>query len=84
MVVLSGNDCWLRFKMFIARSAETALAGVAPEIGAIAPELSKFNIVDMGPGEGESLNSLDELFEVLEDWEYRLKHADIDFEELGL
>lgn len=34
--------------------------------------------------EGDSLNSLSELFETLEDWEHQLKHADIDFEELGL
>lgn len=35
----------------------------------------------MVPGGGESLNSLDEVFE---DWEYQLKHADVEFEELGL
>lgn len=38
----------------------------------------------MVPGEGESLNSLTELFQVLEDWEHQLKAENIDFEELGL
>ena len=28
--------------------------------------------------------SLTDLFDALENWEYQLKHADIDFEELGL
>ena len=36
----------------------------------------------MVPGEGDCLNSPDELFEVLKDWEYQLKAENIDFEAL--
>ena len=38
----------------------------------------------MVPGEEVDLNSLTEVFQALEDWEHQLKHADVDFEELGL
>ncbi|MEM8635690.1 MAG: hypothetical protein AAGF33_12000 [Pseudomonadota bacterium] len=41
-------------------------------------------IKEMVPDEGESSNSLSDVFETLHDWEEQLKHADIDFEELGL
>ena len=43
----------------------------------------------MVPDGRDCLNSpdgaaLDEIFNTLQDWEHQLKHADIDFEELGL
>lgn len=39
-----------------------------------------YSTEEMVPREGESLNSLSEVFEVLQDWEHQLKHQNIDFE----
>lgn len=44
-------------------------------------KLPEINALKMAHPDGETLNSV---FEVLEDWEHQLKHENLDFEELGL
>ncbi len=35
-------------------------------------------------GQSADLNTLTELFQTLQDWEFQLKNSEIDFDELGL
>ena len=69
---------WRRFDL----SFGDVECGKAVDLARLRLLRKRFGLVV--PGEEVDLNSLTEVFQALEDWEYQLKHADIDFEELGL
>ncbi|MEO1151099.1 MAG: hypothetical protein AAFW83_08945 [Pseudomonadota bacterium] len=48
------------------------------------PEALRAARQKMVPDEGETLNSLTDVFDTLQDWEGQIKAVDINYEELGL